>query len=254
MATKIDYKSHIGNVIKTEKYGIVDVLDYQRDEKKHLFEVCFRDTKNVDWFSWTQLKSEKMRDKALEKKISQRKKIANIKKRNRIMKMSESKFSKDNNSGNVLSIDFATKEIGISYWSKNKHVKSAFYEANENPDFRERTNEIVDYLLMIIEKTKTDTVLLEDIYLGFSVDVLAKLAEARGFLIRELINRKIRYEVIPANTVRSALKAPTYREDIKQWAIIVFTTETNIYTISHDMADSYCQAKYFCGDYPGGKE
>jgi len=60
-------------------FGIVDVLDYQRDEKKHLFEVCFRDTKNVDWFSWTQLKSEKMRDKALMKKISQRKKIAKAK-------------------------------------------------------------------------------------------------------------------------------------------------------------------------------
>jgi len=248
LGKRIDYAGQVGEVFDSSIHGKAKVIEYlgKDDKKKHMFKIKFMNTDNHNIVPWNALRSGKFRDIELLKQIKIKNTTQKLKERNRLIKKSKIKYNlTDLDKGYLLSIDFATKYIGVSLFEDGEHLISREYHADGKLPPRERVSYLVDKILDIIKFTGNEVkVVIEDIYLGLNSKILVMLAEARGQLIRELVKRKIRVEFIPATVVRHYFKAPINRNDIKKWAIEVYKQDTGIETTSDDLADSYILGKF----------
>lgn len=248
---RVDYEGFVNKEIET-RHGQAKVIKYYgRDEFKiHHFDVQFINTGNIEMVSYSKIRDKSARDTKLLKLNRQKKKARATIARNAKVRKEPAIYSRKNNSGNVMAIDFATRTVGISVWSNNLHVNSHVID-NLEEDIRMRVMRLIKHIYSYILRYEITTVVIEDIYLGINAGTLIKLAEARGMLFYLLFAKKIRIEIVPVSVVRKELGMPyvpngeDYRKAAKDWAKEEFIRDVWRQPETDDESDAYVIGKWF---------
>ena len=246
MAKRIDYTALVGTTIKTLEYGEALILDYEGKDLKGIqwYRVRFENTSNEELQRYSNIRKGKIVDSKLKKLEKSKRVQIKLKKRNKLIKKSGSAFNIEGlKNYNLMALDFATMSIGLSIFINGKHKGTTGIKSNHS-DFRVRTVEIVDKILIGIDKYNINCVVIEDIYLSRNSNTLKILAEARGMLMYNLIKRGIRKEIIPASVWQYHLNFPKCREDIKKESLKRYNEKFKTCIECDDLSDSYWLGKY----------
>lgn len=219
---KINYQDFVNenriNKYK-EHYQITEYLG--KIEKQHRFKIVFLGTKHEQMATYDQIKKETVRDLVLRKQLKRLKTQKELQERNRLTKQKNHKFSITEQEKNqrILSIDLATKKVGVAFGAYGKILKSCYFEEISENIF-ERSAAIVNKIVGMIKKAKITLVILEDIYLGLNATILEKLAVIRGMLIYECVNLGVSFKFFPAIHWKGFYKdMPRDREDQKAYSL-----------------------------------
>lgn len=247
---RIDYQSYVGQIKISEKWGPYKVLEYQgRNEKKiHFYKIKFKNTGNEEQVRFNHIRENKVKDSRLAKLNKQIATQKWLKNKTRLVKKSVASFSTVGlEKTRLLAVDLATEKIGVSFWNHGKHVGSKeIHETDE--DHAIRSYKIAKELRALIIRNDIKAVAIENIYLGMNSTVFEKLAQVRGMVLYNLLDLKIRVEVIPINSWKSKTLKTHGRENQKAESIARFNVETGKKTNSDDVADAYNIGK-FCVNF-----
>jgi len=240
---KNKYYDLIGVLRTSESFGeykVLEVVENGSQVKLWLFKIVFEDTKHEYFEKWDKIRKNKVKDLKLIKQQKAEKTRKKIIERNRLVKKNTSHYSLENiNTKYTLMLDWSTSNTGISLWEGSEHLISKSY-GSENNCFRTRSNEISKSVCSILDYCDNDVVvLIENLYLGLNSSILSILAESRGYITKELIERNIRFELIPATKVRHDMNAPIHRGDIKKWAMEFYKEKTGLIAEDDDLADAF---------------
>ena len=157
----------------------------------------------------------------------------------------------------MLSIDLATRSVGIAYSYKGKILRWKTIKV-ELDDFRERGYLIVHYIVSVLESSKKikgaeiNLVIIEDTYLGLNSSILAMLSEIRGMLTYNLKKLKIDLLLVPAVFWKNKFdNLPLERKEQKEFIINKFNEFTGKVADSDDVADAYMMLKACLGGVNG---
>jgi len=150
---------------------------------------------------------------------------------------------------NVLSIDLATRSVGIAYSFKGKIVRWKTIKADLE-DFRERGYLIINEIVKVLETSKKikgaaiDLVIVEDTYLGLNSSIISILSEIRGMLTYNLKKLNIGLLLVPAVFWKNKFdNLPLERKEQKEFMMNKFNEFTGKIADSDDVADAYMMLK-----------
>lgn len=246
MGKKILVEDYIGKEFANkidEKYQILAYLFKQG--ANHCFDIKFLDTGNIQMATLSQIRSGTCLDLVQRKKMKRIKTELELKERNRLVKKAKSQtvIPEDLDKKNILSIDLASRSVGIAYSQNGRIVRWKTIKA-EDIDFRKRGHRITKEIAEIMKKGKVELVVLEDIYLGLNSSILTMLAELRGMLTYNVQEMGIELLIIPAVLWKNKfIDCPTTRAEQKKYMMSKFYFFTGETADSDDVADAYCMLK-----------
>ena len=242
MAKKIDVNEIVNKRFKNKIDEEFYVLRYLFKEKaNHCYDIEFIETKNIQMATLNQIKKGTCFDVVQRKKMKRIQEQLRLKERNRLTKKNKDKVYLPENlkDKNVLSVDLATKSVGIAYSYKGKIVRWKTIVSNLD-DFRDRSHSIVNEIVEILKKGMIDTVILEDTYLGLNSSILAMLSEVRGMLTYHIKDLGLELIVVPANYWKNKFEdLPVDRKNQKEFMMKKFFEYTGENADSDDAADAY---------------
>lgn len=227
------------------------VLRYLFKEKaNHCYDIEFIETKNVQMATLNQIRKGTCIDIVKRKKLKRIQDELKLKERNKLVKQARNhvEIPNDLNKKNVLSIDLATKSVGIAYSFKGEIVRWKTITSDLD-NFRDRSYLIVKEIVEILEHSKEidagiDTVILEDTYLSLNSSILAMLSEVRGMLTYHLKRLNIELLLVPAVLWKNKFNdLPVNRKEQKEFMMKKFFEYTGVKADTDDSADAYMMLK-----------
>ena len=256
MGKKIDVNEVVEKRFKNKNDEEFYVVKYLFKEKNnHCYDIEFIETKNIQMATLNQIRKGTCIDIVQRKKMKRIQTELKLKERNRLVKQPKNQvyIPTNINKLNVLSVDLATKSVGIAYSCNGKIVRWKTIKADLD-DFRERGYLIVDYIVWVLENSKKikgagiDLVILEDTYLGLNSGILAMLSEIRGMLTYNLKKLKIDLLLVPAIFWKNKFdNLPLERKEQKEFMMNKFNEFTGKVADSDDVADAYMMLKACLG-------
>lgn len=252
MAKKIDVNEIVNKIFKNkinEEYKISEYLF--KEKNNYCYNIKFLNTGNEQMATLNQIKKGTCLDIKQRKKEKILKTQEKLIEKNRLVKKNKERviIPYDLNKKNVLSIDLATKSVGIAYSHQGKIVRWKTI-TSKLEDFRDRAFLIVSEIIEILElsqkleKNKIDVVLLEDTYLSLNSNILAMLSEVRGMLTYHLKKMDIDLILIPPVYWKNKFEGiPKDRKGQKEFMMKKFFEYTGVNADSDDSADAYMMLK-----------
>ncbi len=256
MGKKIDVNEVVEKRFKNKIDEEFYVTRYLFKEKNnYCYDIEFIETKNVQMATLNQIRKGTCIDIVQRKKMKRIQEELRLKERNRLVKQPRNQVHIPSNVKklNILSVDLATKSVGIAYSCKGKIVRWKTIKV-ELDDFRERGYLIVNEIVNVLETSKKikgaaiDLVILEDTYLGLNSSILAMLSEIRGMLTYNLKKLKIDLLLVPAVFWKNKFdNLPLERKEQKEFMMSKFNEFTKEVADSDDVADAYMMLKACLG-------
>ena len=206
MGKKIDVNEIVDKRFKNKNDEEFYVIKYLFKEKtNYCYDIEFIETKNIQMATLNQIRKGTCIDIVQRKKMKRIQTELKLKERNRLVKQPRNQVHIPSNINqiNVLSIDLASRSVGIAYSCKGKIVRWKTIKADLE-DFRERGYLIVNEIVNVLETSKKikgatiDLVVIEDVYLGLNSSILSILSEIRGMLTYNLKKLNIGLLLVPA--------------------------------------------------------
>ena len=255
MGKKIDVNEVVGKRFKNKIDEEFYVIRYLFKEKtNYCYDIEFIETKNVQMATLNQIRKGTCIDIIQRKKIKRIQTELKLKERNRLVKQPKNQVNIPANIRelNVLSVDLATKSVGIAYAFKGEIVRWKTI-SSEFVNFRDRAYQIVKEIVDILDHSKkieagVDVVILEDTYLGLNSSVLAMLSEIRGMLTYHLKRLDIELLLVPSVLWKNKFDdLPVGRKEQKEFMMNKFNEFTGKIADSDDVADAYMMLKACLG-------
>ena len=256
MGKKIDVNEIVDKRFKNKIDEEFYVLRYLfKNKTNHCYDIEFIETKNVQMATLNQIRKGTCIDIVQRKKMKRIQTELRLKERNRLVKQPRNQvyIPSNINQINVLSIDLASRSVGIAYSCKGKIVRWKTIKADLE-DFRERGYLIVNEIVNVLETSKKikgatiDLVVIEDTYLGLNSSILAMLSEIRGMLTYNLKKLKIDLLLVPAVFWKNKFdNLPLERKEQKEFMMNKFNEFTGKIADSDDVADAYMMLKACLG-------
>ena len=243
---RINVEEFVGKVFKNKIDESFLITKYLFKEKtNHCFEIEFFDSKNIQMATLNQIRNLTCLDLVQRKKMKRIKTELELKQRNKLVKKIKKQIiiPDDLDTKNILSIDLASRSVGIAYSKQGEIVRWKTIKADDD-DFRVRGHKIITEIVDILKKGKIEVVILEDIYLGLNSNILTMLAELRGMLTYHTLELGIELLIIPAVLWKNRfIDCPATRQEQKQYMMNKFKHFTGKNADSDDVADAYCMIK-----------
>lgn len=256
MGKKIDVNEVVEKRFKNKIDEEFYVVKYLFKEKtNYCYDIEFIETKNIQMATLNQIKKGTCIDIVQRKKMKRIQEELRLKERNRLVKQPKNQVHIPSNINqiNVLSIDLATRSVGIAYSCKGKIVRWKTIKADLE-DFRERGYLIINEIVKVLETSKKikgaaiDLVLVEDTYLGLNSSILSVLSEIRGMLTYNLRKLNIDLLLVPAVFWKNKFdNLPLERKEQKEFMVNKFNEFTKEVADSDDVADAYMMLKACLG-------
>jgi len=256
MGKKIDVNEIVNKRFKNKNDEDFYVIKYLFKEKNnYCYDIEFIETKNIQMATLNQIRKGTCIDIVQRKKMKRIQEELRLKERNRLVKQPKNQVSIPSNikNINVLSIDLATRSVGIAYSCKGKIVRWKTIKADLE-DFRERGYLIINEIVKVLETSKKikgaaiDLVIVEDTYLGLNSSILSILSEIRGMLTYNLKKLKIDLLLVPAVFWKNKFNnLPLERKEQKEFMMNKFNEFTGKIADSDDVADAYMMLKACLG-------
>lgn len=255
MGKKIDVNEIVDKRFKNKIDEEFYVIKYLFKEKSnHCYDIEFIETGNKQMATLNQIRKGTCIDLAQRKKMKRMQTELKLKERNRLVNKAKNHCAipDDLHLKNCLSIDLATKSVGIAYSFKGEIVRWKTI-SSEFVNFRDRAYQIVKEIVDILDHSKkieagVDVVILEDTYLGLNSSVLAMLSEIRGMLTYHLKRLDIELLLVPSVLWKNKYDdLPVGRNEQKEYMLNKFFEFTGEKADSDDMADAYCMLKACLG-------
>ncbi len=246
MSKKIDVNDYVGKTFKNkidEEYYIDSYLF--KEKNNHCFDIEFLETKNKQMATLNQIRKGTCIDLIQRKKMKRIQTELKLKERNKLIKQNKNKIIIPDNlkEKNVLSVDLATKSVGVAYSQKGKIVRWKTIVSDLN-NFRDRGCIIVDKIVEMLNTGLIDTVILEDTYLGLNSNILSMLSEVRGMLTYHIKKNNLELLVVPPIFWKNKFKdLPASRKEQKEFMMRKFFEYTGVEADSDDIADAYMMLK-----------
>lgn len=255
MAGKIDVNEVVDKRFKNkidEEYYVVGYLF--KEKSNHCYDIEFIETGNKQMATLNQIRKGTCIDLAQRKKMKRMQTELKLKERNRLVNKAKNhcEIPDDLHLKNCLSIDLATKSVGIAYSFKGEIVRWKTI-SSEFVNFRDRAYQIVKEIVDILDHSKkieagVDVVILEDTYLGLNSSVLAMLSEIRGMLTYHLKRLDIELLLVPSVLWKNKFDdLPVGRKEQKEFMMNKFNEFTGKIADSDDVADAYMMLKACLG-------
>nr|DAR70286.1 MAG TPA: HOLLIDAY JUNCTION RESOLVASE [Caudoviricetes sp.] len=256
MGKKIDVNEIVGKRFKNKNDEEFYVIKYLFKEKtNYCYDIEFIETKNIQMATLNQIRKGTCIDIVQRKKMKRIQTELKLKERNRLVKQPRNQVHIPSNINqiNVLSIDLATRSVGIAYSCKGKIVRWKTIKADLE-DFRERGYLIVNEIVNVLETSKKikgaaiDLVVIEDVYLGLNSSILSILSEIRGMLTYNLKKLNIGLLLVPAVFWKNKFdNLPLERKEQKEFMMNKFNEFTGEIADNDDVADAYMMLKACLG-------
>lgn len=256
MGKKIDVNEVVDKRFKNKIDEEFYVIKYLFKEKtNYCYDIEFIETKNVQMATLNQIRKGTCIDIVQRKKMKRIQTELKLKERNRLVKQPRNQVHIPSNINqiNVLSIDLASRSVGIAYSCKGKIVRWKTIKADLE-DFRERGYLIVNEIVNVLETSKKikgaaiDLVIVEDTYLGLNSSIISILSEIRGMLTYNLKKLKIDLLLVPAVFWKNKFdNLPLERKEQKEFMMNKFNEFTKEVADSDDVADAYMMLKACLG-------
>lgn len=242
---KVDWSSKIGEIHKTKNWGDIQLLDYQKDGKNHLYNVKFIDTGNKELINWNSIKAGTCIDQKQRKVNKQKAEQIRLKERNRLIKQKGDSLDLSGICKELrfLAVDLATQKVGVSFARQGEIVASKLITADSG-GYRDRGHKIVSQIVEMLKKGKIDVLIIEDIYLGLNSNVLEVLAEVRGMLTWWCVELDVKIVSVSAMRWKNHFQMPTFREEQKKFALEYYFRHTGLQAESDDVADAFMLLKF----------
>ncbi|WP_338936230.1 hypothetical protein [Fusobacterium polymorphum] len=256
MGKKIDINEIVDKRFKNKNDEEFYVIKYLFKEKSnYCYDIEFIETKNIQMATLNQIRKGTCIDIVQRKKMKRIQTELKLKERNRLVKQPRNQVHIPSNINqiNVLSIDLASRSVGIAYSCKGKIVRWKTIKADLE-DFRERGYLIVNEIVNVLETSKKikgaaiDLVVIEDVYLGLNSSILSILSEIRGMLTYNLKKLNIGLLLVPAVFWKNKFdNLPLERKEQKEFMVNKFNEFTKEVADSDDVADAYMMLKACLG-------
>ena len=256
MGKKIDVNEIVDKRFKNKNDEEFYVIKYLFKEKtNYCYDIEFIETKNIQMATLNQIRKGTCIDIVQRKKMKRIQTELKLKERNRLVKQPRNQVHIPSNINqiNVLSIDLATRSVGIAYSCKGKIVRWKTIKADLE-DFRERGYLIVNEIVNVLETSKKikgaaiDLVVIEDVYLGLNSSILSILSEIRGMLTYNLKKLNIGLLLVPAVFWKNKFdNLPLERKEQKEFMMNKFNEFTGEIADNDDVADAYMMLKACLG-------
>ena len=256
MGKKIDVNEVVDKRFKNKIDEEFYVIKYLFKEKtNYCYDIEFIETKNVQMATLNQIRKGTCIDIVQRKKMKRIQTELKLKERNKLVKQPRNQVHIPSNINqiNVLSIDLATRSVGIAYACKGKIVRWKTIKADLE-DFRERGYLIINEIVKVLETSKKikgaaiDLVIVEDTYLGLNSSIISILSEIRGMLTYNLKKLKIDLLLVPAVFWKNKFdNLPLERKEQKEFMMSKFNEFTEKIADSDDVADAYMMLKACLG-------
>ena len=152
MGKKIDVNEIVDKRFKNKNDEEFYVIKYLFKEKtNYCYDIEFIETKNIQMATLNQIRKGTCIDIVQRKKMKRIQTELRLKERNRLVKQPRNQvyIPSNINQINVLSIDLATRSVGIAYSCKGKIVRWKTIKADLE-DFRERGYLIINEITVVI--------------------------------------------------------------------------------------------------------
>lgn len=256
MGKKIDVNEIVEKRFKNKNDEEFYVIKYLFKEKtNYCYDIEFIETKNIQMATLNQIRKGTCIDIVQRKKMKRIQEELRLKERNRLVKQPKNQVHIPSNINqiNVLSIDLATRSVGIAYSCKGKIVRWKTIKTDLE-DFRERGYLIINEIVKVLETSKKikgaaiDLVIVEDTYLGLNSSIISILSEIRGMLTYNLKKLKIDLLLVPAVFWKNRFdNLPVERKEQKEFMMNKFNELTGKIADSDDVADAYMMLKACLG-------
>lgn len=256
MGKKIDVNEIVGKRFKNKNDEEFYVIKYLFKEKtNYCYDIEFIETKNIQMATLNQIRKGTCIDIVQRKKMKRIQTELKLKERNRLVKQPRNQVHIPSNINqiNVLSIDLATRSVGIAYSCKGKIVRWKTIKVDLD-DFRERGYLIINEIVKVLETSKKikgaaiDLVIVEDTYLGLNSSIISILSEIRGMLTYNLKKLNIGLLLVPAVFWKNKFdNLPLERKEQKEFMMNKFNEFTGEIADNDDVADAYMMLKACLG-------
>lgn len=255
MAGRIDVNEIVGKKFKNKIDEDFLIIGYLFKEKNnHCYDIEFIETKNKQMATLNQIRKGTCIDLVQRKKMKRIQTELKLKERNRLVNKVKNHcvIPNDLHLKNCLSIDLATRSVGIAYSFKGEIVRWKTI-SSQLDNFRERSYQIVKEIVDILEHSKkikagVDIVIIEDTYLSLNSSILAMLSEIRGMLVYHLRKLNIELLLVPAVLWKNKYEdLPVGRNEQKKYMLDKFCEFTGEKADSDDVADAYCMLRACLG-------
>ena len=256
MGKKIDVNEIVEKRFKNKNDEEFYVIKYLFKEKtNYCYDIEFIETKNIQMATLNQIRKGTCIDIVQRKKMKRIQEELRLKERNRLVKQPKNQVHIPSNINqiNVLSIDLATRSVGIAYSCKGKIVRWKTIKTDLE-DFRERGYLIINEIVKVLETSKKikgaaiELVIVEDTYLGLNSSIISILSEIRGMLTYNLKKLKIDLLLVPAVFWKNKFNnLPLERKEQKEFMMNKFNEFTREIADSDDVADAYMMLKACLG-------
>ena len=256
MGKKIDVNEIVDKRFKNKNDEEFYVIKYLFKEKtNYCYDIEFIETKNIQMATLNQIRKGTCIDIVQRKKMKRIQTELKLKERNRLVKQPRNQVHIPSNINqiNVLSIDLATRSVGIAYSCKGKIVRWKTIKADLE-DFRERGYLIINEIVKVLETSKKikgaaiDLVIVEDTYLGLNSSIISILSEIRGMLTYNLKKLNIGLLLVPAVFWKNKFdNLPLERKEQKEFMMNKFNEFTGEIADNDDVADAYMMLKACLG-------
>ena len=148
----------------------------------------------------------------------------------------------------VLALDQSTRHTGYSVWKGRKLISYGVIDLETNDySYLEKALTIESVLCDIIKEHKIELVVMEDIYLGFNLEVFKVLNTLQSHLMLTFIKMKLPYIIVSAIQWKSFANITVgskTRELQKKAGLIIVRNKYGITDISDDISDSILIGEY----------
>lgn len=248
---KINVQEMVGKKIKSNSYGYFIVVSYiGKPQKDHMYKIKFVDTNN----QYTVTRSSIMRKSCVDKtkklsvkKDNAKKKIQYRKKLNRIKGKETIEFNGKN--CRILSLDQSINGTACAYYIDEQLIHYGKIDTSMYDNYVEKIIHVRDVVSDMIDKHKIDVIAIEDIYMGFNVEVYKKLAILYGVIQILALEKKVKFISAVAYQWKESTGCLTGKRKAQKKKSIQRVNEIYGFNIDDDdIADSILIGRYVSKD------
>lgn len=240
MAKRINPNELVGYSAVNKKGHKFTVVSYLRKDKDYIYKVRFN-SGNIIEATRQQIIKFTLRDRETEKKENQKKKFTDYKRMNKDREKPII-FVDDKSKVRLLSIDQSTRASGWAVFYDNELVDCGVF-TQKSSNTIERIYNMKEEVNSIIDKHNINMVVVEDIFLGKSLNLYKVLSFLLGVLCVLFYEKRIPYEIIRAVEWKSYHKILRGDRNIQK-----MLSKKKIGADSDDLSDALLLGMYVWND------
>lgn len=181
---KIDVNDIINNIITTNKYGDIIVVEYvEKNDKDYIYKIKFLNTHNEQLVTRSSIKRKSCVDEKLKEINKKNKKTEKINSRMKLNIFKNQEFIEiDKENFKTLSLDQSTSGCAYSIFIDNQMIKYGKINTSNIENSILKIIKIKKEICDIIKNENIDLIVLEDIYMGYNVETFKTLSILLGTL------------------------------------------------------------------------